>query len=340
MKKIKTTKKNFILKTFIKIARKLGYEFIDQQKYSLVTIDKLLNNNLSDFNKTNITLPLGKMEISKKNKINSLCVIIRTCSSQLMLSQNKKRIFEEPKIEYIKRTIFSVLKSTEILKKQIPELKIFFKVYDSNSDKDSLLIIKKIFNFFKFDYDIENLDENKFKNKIFKYNFDNQFSNMANIYQSLIFAKENNFDLYYFLEDDYIHDRLALSEMIFTYQKTKNIINKDLFICPADYPYLYLNPEPTILLTGNKFHWRKIDQSLCTFFTSKQFVEKYWNELIKMVENEHDPFEKPLNDIYNKELCISPVPSLVFHCTNINSIYGLSPLIDWKKIWDENNFAI
>ena len=48
------------------------------------------------------------------------------------------------------------------------------------------------------------------------------------------------------------------------------------------------------------------------------------------------PFEKPLHDIYEKELCISPIPSLAVHFTNINSIFGLSPNINWKKIWDEN----
>ena len=41
-------------------------------------------------------------------------------------------------------------------------------------------------------------------------------------------------------------------------------------------------------------------------------------------------------EIFKKELCISPIPTLSIHCTNINSIYGLSPNINWKKIWDEN----
>ena len=55
-----------------------------------------------------------------------------------------------------------------------------------------------------------------------------------------------------------------------------------------------------------------------------------------MCEVEHYPFEKPLHDIYNQELCISPIPSLAIHCTNVNSIFGLSPNVDWKKLWDEN----
>ena len=40
--------------------------------------------------------------------------------------------------------------------------------------------------------------------------------------------------------------------------------------------------------------------------------------------------------VYEKELCISPIPSLAIHFTNINSIFGLSPNIDWEKIWKEN----
>ena len=55
-----------------------------------------------------------------------------------------------------------------------------------------------------------------------------------------------------------------------------------------------------------------------------------------MCEFEHYPFESPLHEIYKEELCLSPIPSIAIHCTNINSIYGLSPNKDWKKIWDDN----
>ena len=55
-----------------------------------------------------------------------------------------------------------------------------------------------------------------------------------------------------------------------------------------------------------------------------------------MCKVEHYPFEKPLHNIYKKELCVSPIPSLAVHFTNVNSIYGLSPNVDWKKLWDKN----
>ena len=29
-------------------------------------------------------------------------------------------------------------------------------------------------------------------------------------------------------------------------------------------------------------------------------------------------------------------PSLSIHCANINSVFGLSPNVDVKKLWDQN----
>ena len=55
-----------------------------------------------------------------------------------------------------------------------------------------------------------------------------------------------------------------------------------------------------------------------------------------MAENEHSPFETPLHKIYEKELCLSLFHLLAMHCTNVNSIFGLSPNMNWKKLWDEN----
>ena len=50
-----------------------------------------------------------------------------------------------------------------------------------------------------------------------------------------------------------------------------------------------------------------------------------------MCKLEHAPFEKPMHEIYKKELCISPIPSLALHFTNINSIFGLSPNVNGNK---------
>ena len=124
--------------------------------------------------------------------------------------------------------------------------------------------------------------------------------------------------------------------MIGTYERISSQLNKDLIICPSDYPYLYMNNEKTNLLIGSKRHWRTINKSLCSFMTSKKILNQYWDNFYQNCLDRHDPFEKYLNLIYEKEICISPIKSLSIHMTNINSSYGLSPFINYKSLWEEN----
>ena len=256
-----------------------------------------------------------------------------------MLTQNKSRLLEKEKIEYTIRTIKSLLNSAKdpVLEK----LNINFIVIDHNSSSENLIEIDNVFKQFDKKYNLINLNVSKFANNMEKTNqrgkvvTNNQMSNMANIHQSLLDDKKSE-HLTYFVEDDYLHKRESLKEMVFTYERVASQINDEIILCPTDYPYLYTKPEITQNFLGQNYHWRKINETLCTFLTSKKIIEKHWKKYVSMCEKEHAPFEKPLHDIYESELCISPIPSLAIHLTNINSIYGLSPNVNWKKIWDEN----
>jgi len=124
--------------------------------------------------------------------------------------------------------------------------------------------------------------------------------------------------------------------MVYSYEKFSTILGNELFLCPTDYPYLYFDSKDTKIILGNQSHWRKIDQTLCTFLTSKDMVNKHYDKLISMCKIEHSPFEKPLHEIFKTEICLSPIPSLAVHFTNLNSIYGISPIVNIKKLWEEN----
>ena len=339
MKNIKNSQKiGFFKKFFIKICRKLGYEIIDQNKFDIVTLDKKINEEISKIGKNSINLPLGIVKITRKVK--ALDIIVRTCASVNMLTQNKSRLFEEEKIEYTLRTIRSLLHAVKF-NSQLKNIKINFKIIDHNSTKDSLEKIDILFKNFETKYILINLNVSIFENKIDKINergekvTSNQMSNMANIKQSLFEAKKSE-DLIYFVEDDYIHKKNSISEMVFTYERISSQLDREIIICPTDYPYLYTKGEVTQIYLGHRYHWRKVNETLCTFLTSKKIINQYWDKYISLCEKEHAPFEKPMHDIYEKELCISPIPSLAIHVTNINSIFGLSPNVDWKKFWDES----
>ena len=75
---------------------------------------------------------------------------------------------------------------------------------------------------------------------------------------------------------------------------------------------------------------------LVTFMTSRKIIEENYSSLEKMGIEWTDPWEKPLHEIYNSYPCLSPIPSLAVHCANINSIFGVSPFINLKKLWNDN----
>ena len=340
MKEIENTRsKSIFKKIFIKLCRLFGYEIIDQNTFSVPTQNKSLNESLSKQGIKSINLPLGEVQITRKVK--SLDILIRSCASVGMLTQNKQRIFEKEKIEYTLRSINSIIKSSELAKQLIPNVSIKLTVIDHNSGEQNLKKIQNLLDNSNLNHNLINLDLSEFDSRIKKTNAKNenvspnQLSNMSNIYKSLDLSKKLD-DLIYFVEDDYIHELNSISEMILTYERIASQISNELILCPTDYPYLYTKTENTNVFLGEKSHWRKINETLCTFLTSKQIVEKHWAKLMSMCEFEHYPFESPLHEIYKEELCLSPIPSIAIHCTNINSIYGLSPNKDWKKIWEDN----
>ena len=97
MREIKPNKKSILSKIFVKLCRLFGFEIIDQSNFYAPTLEKEINENLSKAGKSSITIPLGKIQITRAVK--SLDIILRTCMSVNMLSQSKKRIFEKNKAE-------------------------------------------------------------------------------------------------------------------------------------------------------------------------------------------------------------------------------------------------
>ena len=327
-------KKSIIKKLFIKLSKVLGYEIIDQSDFSSPTLQKELNEDLSILNKKSIVLPLGEVKITKK--INSVVIIFRTNTDIEIWDQNKKRLFEEPKIEYSLRALKSLIKSINFSKTKYPNVKFKTIIVDDKSKEENLNKLKKLIDENGLDISISPLDLEKYKDTIKQQKNNQTFSNLASLLQSFELGKKYGEDLVFFIEDDYLHFEPMMEEMIASYERIASQVNKDIFMCPADYPYLYMNNEKTNILIGNKRHWRTINQTLCTFMTTKLLLDKYWDNFYNTCLDRNDPFEKHLNEIYTKEFCISPLKSLSLHLTNVNSSYGLSPFINYKKLWNEN----
>ena len=277
---------SFFKKLFIKISRKIGFEVIDQSKFFVPTSALKLSDNLSVFNKKNITFPLGELKVTRK--IDSFLVIFRSFTNEnKLLSQNKKRIFEKEKKEYTFKSLHSLCKSMSECQKKIPSIKFFLKVIDDNSSTVVVNNLKKIVKKYKIKNEISSLDIAKYENKMKFKNNKRMLAHNAHIFDSKLYAKNSNYDLIFFAEDDYLHQNNSIIEMIYSYQKLSTILNDEIILCPTDYPYLYNNIENTIIFAGQDRHWRKVRESLCTYLISKKLLLKNWKE-----------YEKQLNFLY------------------------------------------
>ena len=335
MKKIKNNQKNSLLKKlFIKLCRVFNFEIIDQASFRSPSLNKDLGETLSIQGKKSITIPLGQIDITRK--VSSVKIIIRTCTSELIMDQNKRRLFDYEKNEYTFRTLKSLINSIKQAKQILNEINFEIIVTDTNSCQSDIDKIQEILKYSNLNHKFVSVDLKIFKEKI-KPGYSNaKFSNMANFYNSLIIARDEPADIIYFVEDDYIHTKNSVSEMILSYEKFSTMFNSELVLLPSDYPYLYTKDDYTKIYIGEKSHWRLVSESLVTFMTSKKIIMSNFNDLEKMGIRWIDPWEKPLHDLYKNVPCLSPLPSLAIHCANINSVFGVSPSIDIKKLWDDN----
>ena len=182
-------------KLFIKLCKFFGFEIIDQNKFSSPTLNKELNEDLSSFNKKSIILPLGEVKITRRG-VQSILIIVRINTDIEIWDQNKKRLFEQPKIEYSIRSLNSLYKSINFCKNKLPNLKIKTIIIDDHSSEENLSRIKKTIG---KDFEIISLNHKKFDEKIKRQKTRETFSNLASLLQSFEFGRENAEDLVFLL---------------------------------------------------------------------------------------------------------------------------------------------
>ena len=195
-------KKNIFKKLFIKISKILGYEIIDQAEFISPTLEKKLNDDLSIINDKSIVLPLGEVKITRKTT--SVLIILRTNTEIEIWEQNKKRLFELPKIEYTLRSLYSLIKSINFSKKKYPDINFKTVIVDDNSKKENISRIDELIAKNNINADVINLNHNDYKNTIKEQKSEQTFSNLCSLLKSYEIAKEQADDLVFFAELKYI----------------------------------------------------------------------------------------------------------------------------------------
>ena len=159
------------------------------------------------------------------------------------------------------------------IKKENSSIKVKLLIIDDNSKSDNLNKIKDVLNKNHSKYLIINHKKEEHKEKIFENTNDQTFSNLSSLLKCFETAKKENSDLIFFVEDDYLHFENSLTDMINTYERVSSQIEKDIIICPCDYPFNYMSNEKNIL---SKFAHRIVDKGMTVpalfFLESTKYV--------------------------------------------------------------------
>ncbi len=273
-------------------------------------------NNYFKLNDKSIILSNGYLKLDRK--INKLDIFYRYAPNNLMWNSSERW----------KRIIPNITKRELILTSLTSLKKSLLNFLNKNNIKISIYLISDVTEK-NFDEKIHKIFKNT---KIDTKFISSKIKGNRGSYLECCDQAENSTDLIFFIEDDYIFEDNCIEEMIISYSRISTLMNKDVFMCPSDYPFYYDSSYLTSVYLGKTFKWRIVYETLLTFLMSKELFNKHKNNIRLVGEQENSPFEKPLHNVFKEEVCLAPVNSLSYHISKDHP----STTPKWIEVWNEN----
>ena len=248
-----------------------------------------------------------------------LLVILRTCTTVNMLNGNGRYI-DVPKSQLVNVCVSSLVNSINHVQGHDVEL----VVLDDHSDEACVTDIKNILSKCKFPTTFIAVDGGT----------GNGYT-MGKVYEQV---EQRAQDLWYHVEDDYLHYPEAVHDMIDTVDDFEGRVGNYIAINPHDDVWRYkYEIYSSFLLHAPYRHYRTVKHTTYTCLTSKAVYDKYRNhfqDVVTMTTNKEDWVEnKSINLVWNKEdvSLFSPIPGLAFHIMDES---GRDPYVDIDELWN------
>lgn len=309
---------NDVLRLLAKFLRRYGYDIKRYYQYNLLPI-----SSIDSFGSIG-PLYRGQSESEDHdNNLNQLYICLRTC---LRCNTNKSRppeITGSTHDELVYRCINSLVGSINQAIQKEENTKIKFIVFDDHSDKEQKNTIEDICRNAKSEFEIRTTRETGQGNSL---------------YEQFAFAREQN-GLFYFCEDDYLHEVTAITEMLEFYRQVFFNCNTHLVIHPQEHEFLFNRyVYPSYILLGENRRWRTISHATHTLFTHSSLVSKYW-QYFENTRYVGDRKKRRLgvesrttNHLFQHGPGFAPIPALAAHMQTTNC---LPPYFDWRPLWNK-----
>ena len=249
----------------------------------------------------------------------NLLIILRSCTV-VHSASNSTRYINCTKHELVKHCISSLVHSIN----QVDKHDIKFVVLDDHSSPEAVVDIEQIISHCKFPTEFVPVTDGTGNGHTMKRVYDR--------------VEQHCTDLWYHIEDDYLHVPEAIKDMIDTVDQLESNTGKMVAINPHDDIWRYIHQiHPSVILLGPYRHYRETLYTTYTCLASRAIFDKYRNifdDLVRMTNNREDWVEqKSINKLWLQEdvMLFSPIPGVAFHIMDES---GKDPYIDIMKIWN------
>lgn len=255
---------------------------------------------------------------------------LQTCD--IASNQVEDRYCCNTKHELIRKCVTSFFQSLHTAAERERSFKHNVMIFDDHSTEDTIYFLEecvKIYSNYNVKVELTRLENRGIMNSI------------GACYNWLI---ESPADLVYQVQDDYLFENYAITEIIDIYLKLLNETKSEAIVTPYNAPYVwngdYKNrPTPRTIFFGEKRYWLQIYDISCSFLTSrKNFINN--RDLLKyfLSLNPKGPDLESisLNKILVERgvLGVCPFESIALH---MQGEYEKDPYVDWKRLWDSIN---
>lgn len=298
-----------------RIARAMGYELLRQQK-----------TTIHDESVTGLGRGggLDAFEVVVPREVAAFDIYFRSCARVDVHAQSRARFNGAPKSEIVTRCLVSLGRSIAYARDHGESVPMSLTVLDDHSDPESVEKIKAALSSVPVETGFLTIEGT------------GPGISMA---EACRMARDQARDIYYIVEDDYLHDERAVLEVVASYRRLAGMLHQDIMLFTADYPDFYRNVRPTQVLLGSHRHWRRIDSVTFSHIASKKILTRYWDKFIMLERYGEDPDlteANSINKVVEQVPTFAPLPALAAHFQHFET---MSPFFDWEKWWENSRLV-
>lgn len=254
---------------------------------------------------------------------------LQTCD--IASNQVDKRLYADTKAEILRKCVGSFFRSVHEAAKKERSIQHCIKIFDDRSTEETVVFLKTCVQIFSHDnvtIEFESISNHGIMNSI------------TRCYEWLML---NGIDLGYQVQDDYLFEREAISEMLDIFFRVKSETKTNPIVTPYNAPYLWSqtyrnSTTPRTVFLGEKRYWIQIYDISCSFMTT---IENFINNkdilgyFVSLDPRDPELEKISLNKMFVQRgmLGICPFESIALH---MQGEYEKDPYIDWKRLWEEN----